>query len=90
MEGKKQCEMYKKVKRNGWNFCIVPDEKIQDNNFPDGILASELAKIGKIYYNFSKYRFGYGDDPYDWENWSDEWIEVQEMTDEGENLGLWF
>jgi len=62
----------------GWMFEIVEDTIFNDANLQN-VKASTLAKTDKVFYNFTKGTFGYGDDPRDWENDRENWVEVAEI-----------
>lgn len=60
----------------------LTNEKITDNNYPDGILLSDLAKdvpTGELYYNLDTASFGYGDDARDYDNRNEDYIVVEEL-----------
>ena len=60
----------------------LKNEKIVDNNHPDGILVSELAEhipTGELYYKLSTASFGYGDDARDFENRNEDYIIIEEL-----------
>jgi hypothetical protein len=68
------------------------NETIKDRNFPDGIKVSELGKSERLFYNFSKSKFGYGDDWRDWNNDGDIYILIEDMfmSEDDETIEMWY
>ena len=63
----------------GGQELIVDDEIVHDNNFESETPISKVAETTRVYFNLDTQSFGYGDDPRDWGNNGEKYVEVEEM-----------
>lgn len=69
---------------------IVADELLNDVNYENS-LFSEVALDNIVFYNFTKKKFGYGDDTRGWMNTKDSYSKIIDMEVLGKGqVRIWY